>query len=422
MGFFTGIKNVVKFVQLMGDGSYYGVKWSTDLPNTYSDKDKLAMVLQNPAALFLFTLLPDIFSMGKWKMYTDAGEEVEKHELLDLLKNPNFRQTGSQFKWDYMFWRLLGTAHLYVNSSIIDEDNALYFLSPDQIEWNEWFETNKATLILTREKAEEIEELICHYKTTNQRLPFEFGQLQQFFDISNGIGNWYEGPSRLDALRKVLANAENSIDSKNITSHLARKFWVSGKTDPSQTKGLVMGDQEKKSIEDSIMSKKNIHASRYMSDIKSFVSDAGVLGSLDAAFMNDAFIVGKTLNIPKNVIELLGDDATYENQEKARAAIVSYCLQAPADDFGQGLLDHFGIQGATLSLDFSHLPFVQVFEKEKAETTEVKSKAMVNLVRSGVKQEDAAREIGWDFTEFNAPIFPSGNQNPQGNEGEEQDN
>lgn len=419
MGWISGIKNVVKFVQLMGDGSYYGVKWSSDFSTNYDEHDKLKMVLSNPAALFLFILLPDLFSMGKFKLTDKEGEEIEDHPVLDFIRRPNFMQTAAQFKWDYMFWRLLGTSNLFINSKILDEDNVMYWLGPDQIEWPKWFEENAQTLVLTRERMEEIEEMELKYKTRSQNLPFEYGQMKQFFDISNGVGNWFKGPSRLEALYKVIKNSDNALDSKNITTHLARKFWVSGKTDPGTTKGLMMGDDEKKSIEDSIMSRKNIHASRYMSDIKSFISDAGVLDSLDKAFMNDAFIVGKVLNIPKNVIELLGDDATYENQEKARAVIVSYCLQPAADDLGAGILDYFDLEDMNLTLDYSHLPFVQVFEKEKAETTEKKAKAFNQMVQGGVKQKDAAMEVGWEFEEFDEPRQSQVAQNQQGNGNEE---
>ena len=119
-------------VEKEGNSWFYSID---SLSTNYSDANKLKMVLSNPAALFLFTLLPDLASMGHFKLRRKGSEDlIENHPILDRLNNPNPMQTGTQFLWDYMFWRLLGTANLYFDSKIPGQATA-YFLSPDCIMW-----------------------------------------------------------------------------------------------------------------------------------------------------------------------------------------------------------------------------------------------------------------------------------------------
>jgi hypothetical protein len=141
-----------------------------------------------------------------------------------------------------------------------------------------------------------------------------------------------------------------------------------------------------------------------MVDIKRFIENAGVLEHLDKAFMNDAFILGKMLNIPKDVIEMLGEGSTYENQEKARAAIISYCIQPDANDFSQGMLDYFKLDDVILEVDFSHLPFVQAFEKDRSEVKRNLARAFLDMVNGGADQQEAADVLDLAFTKFNEPI------------------
>lgn len=415
MGVLRGIGNW--FAEKLNNGQYYYT--IKDFGTNYTDAKKLEMVLTNPAALFLFTLLPDLAAMGKYQLTNSRGDIIENHPLLDKLNRPNPMQSQNQFIWDYMFWRLLGTANLYINSKLLRHDNYLYWLSPDCIKWPPYFDNNKQTLYIDPQSFEDIHQKQIEYRTTSQTLPFRYEQLEQFFDISNSLTNWFRGPSRVDALFKVIQNSENSIDSKNITSHLARKYMVSGKAAVENPSQQMMDPREQKSIEDDIMSKKNVHAFRSMFDIKSFVNDAKVLASLDDAFMNDAFIIGKVLNIPKNVIELVGDDATHENQEKARAAVISYCIQGPMDEFCQVLKDYFSVQDVNLTMTYDHLPFVQVFEEQKASTNEKNANAYMRLVRGGLKPHIAYEKVYGEQimeSDFNDPIALVGREGIQNSE------
>lgn len=380
------------FTMLNGSASYL---------NHTSQEEKLKLILTNPAALYIFILLPELFSMGKFQLVDNDGEKIDRPDdpLLKLLNKPNPLQTGSQFKWDYMFWRKLGTANLYIDSKMLSERNKMYFISGDKLEWSNFFKDNRDSLILSTSKEAQMKREIIKYKSSNQEFAFRYEQLLQFFDLSNGFGDWFKSPSRVDALYKIVSNSANALQAKNINAEFSAKYMVSGQTSVDDVSSLMMNQGEKQSIEQMVRSGKSVHAVRSQLNINRFVENAGVLTQLDEAYMNDAFLIGKMLNIPKDVIEMLGD-STYENQEKARASIVSYCIEPDAEDFCNGLTEYFGYddKGVKLKLDFSHLPFVQVFESEKANVMKGKADALLKLVDAGADQQEAAEWLGIDVT------------------------
>lgn len=421
-GFFMGLasswerlKGMLGVERINGDYFFRIVNGSQTWGKKDSNKKKMEMVLENPAAMYVFLLLPEIFSMGRFYMTTKADEpkEVLKHPLLDLLNKPNPMQTTQQFLWDYMFWRKTGTANLYIDSKVPTEKNRMYFLNGDHIDWPKGAKDKKDFIFLSDNEVNELKRTLLTYDSNGQKFKFRYDQLKQYFDISNGLGNWFRSPSRIEAIYKIVENSDSALRAKNINIDFLGKFIVSGKVDVSNTSQMMMGDDDKLSVRSAMHSGERIFPTKTPVNINRFIDNAAVLKELDASFMNDAFLIGKMLNIPRDVLEMLAS-STYENQEKARASLVSYCIQPDADDFCSGLLEHFGLaDGYTLQLQFDHLPFVQAFEKDKAETWRTKADAFSKFVNAGARPEETAAmmEIGDWFTEFNEHSPSSTNSN-----------
>ena len=385
---------------LQDDGTWFYQLWSSN--TNFNKGQRLQLVLENPAALFLFVLLSDLYSMGEYKLYRKSDEEpIEEHPILDFLKNPNPMQTEEQFAWDYMFWRKLGCAILYLDSQIIKGDASIgYWLVPDHINWPTWFDRNKKTLFISQSAIRELMEKELEYKTDSQNFKFKYKNLKQFFDVSNGINGWFTSPSRVDALHKIIKNSDNALNSKNINSNFASKFLVAGKHDPQNINTLPMGEGEKNDIETKMLGKRNVHAMKSMVDIKRFIEKADVLEHLDKAWLDDAMKIGQMLKIPQDVIGNLTKGSTYENQEMARAAIVSYALEPDSQDFCKGILDYFKIKDMVLKYSFDHLPFVQAFEKSRSEVKMNLAKAFKDMVDGGADQKQSADFLGIEIDTF----------------------
>jgi hypothetical protein len=405
---YSRIKNIVNYISDFNEEKlWYGIT-TTDSDNI--NGSDIRVILENPAAVFLFSLLPDLASMGKFKLKKiSTGEEIERHEILTALQSPNPMQTQEQFVWDYMFYRLLGTASLYIDSKASGfNNNKFYWLTPDCIYFPEWFNENKNKLFLSKASIAELNKKVLYYYQDvglDNKLPIQYGQLKRFHDLSNSIEGWFETPSRIPAIRKILTNSENSLDSKRVTSHLAQKYMVSGHDTIDSHEDIPMNKREKKSIESAMRSKQNVFAFKRKVDVNSFVKNAEILGHLDKSMLHDAFLIAKVLkNIPKDAIELLGD-STYENQEKGKASIISYCVQPAMNDLASGILSYFGVTDLEITVDFSHLPFVQVFEEQMSKTNLNNARAFSFLVEAGLPQEKAAEQLGIEYDgKFNDPI------------------
>jgi hypothetical protein len=400
MGYWQNLgKSIIGYEKEGNDYFYTLLSNAVNWGKKSTEKEKITAVLENPAALFIFLLLPELFSLGVWKLTKD-DKLIKKHPLLDLLRKPNPMQSGDQFLWDYMFKRKLGTANLYIDSKVVSPKNKLYFLDSDVLKFPLWFENNSKRLILSDETIKEMNKKELTYDDKNQSFKFPYEKLVQFFDISNGINGWFNSPSRVDAIYKIIDNSEKALQSKNINVEFSSKFLVSGKVSVEDTSKMPMGQEDKGSIRQSMRSKENVFPIKTQVDINRFIESGQIISELDKSFMNDAFIIGKMLNIPKDVIEMLGD-STYENQEKARASVISYCINPDANDLAQRILDYFDMNEYQLELDYSYLPFVQVFESEKAKANRDKAFAFDKLVRSGADPMEAAILLGMEsLTKF----------------------
>lgn len=343
--------------------------------NDYTrDAQKLAVVFSNPALLKVFTLQCDLFSLGKVYVYDESETLLEDDPALKRIGNPNPMQNQSQWLWDYMFWKMVGNAHLYMESNLVERENApMYWLENHKIEWPLELDRMKDKFIFSQAKLNELMGTVITYRYEDgTTFKFPLSKIATVSDLTNGVGNWFKGHSRIDALYKIISNSETSLDSKNINVRFTAKFLVSGQQDPSDVTKLPMAEDEKLDIEkkinggswdDKIRGEKQVHAIKSMIDIKRFVDDLRVL-ELDKSYLADYYLIGSMYNIPRDVLEAYAS-STFENQEKARAGHVSYTLEPAGEVLGAMLAKKWGYTDKKICLSWDHLPFVLVFEKDR---------------------------------------------------------
>ena len=360
----------------------------------------------------------DLFSLGEIKVLDKSGQPIENDPFLTLINQPNPFQTKSQFLWDYMFWQMLGTAYCYCDSEVVEKpDNRLYFLDPSKIEWPKSLSDDRDKLIFssdTFKKTQKTTNLTYRY-FDNSTYKFPLNRLIISTDLTNGTGNWYKGASRIDALYKVITNSEEALNAKNINVRYSGKFMVAGTSDPNDTTRLPLGEEEKQDIETKMNGSKQVHAMKSLIEIKRFVENMKVL-ELGDAFMEDYYIIGLEYGIPRDVLEASATGSTYENQEKARMAHISYCLQPKGNELMNAFERKFGyVDGRNIVMDWSHLPLTAVFEEAKAKVKESKIKSLGELLKLGVPLDEANEYLGLTFTVDEAKRLQNGQgQNQQG--------
>lgn len=376
-------------------------------PTSY-DK-KLELILESPAAFFVFDLMADLFSLGEFRLYPSEdpnAQPIDSHPILDLLNSPNPLQSATQFKYDYMFWRKIGTANMVADSEILSPNSKLYWLKPQYIRWPDWFNENKDTLFFSDDSLADLGDREIEYRTESQRLMIPWKRIRQFHDISNGIVSNWESPSRVNAIYKVIINSDLLTNSKATTSDFAGKYIVGSEEEFGNVEAAILDDDELDGLRRMAHSNNSVFAMSARTQVNPMLANDGKLKSIDESWMSDAYKVGKILKIPKDVMEILGTGSTYENQEKARAAVMYYACQPEGNDMGQGILDFYdrtmGYRAAGMSLRYevNHLPFVQAFMKDESEVKQKLSTAFKNFVQSGADQQQTADYLGIDIEDF----------------------
>jgi len=379
---------------------------------------KFKAVFSNPACLKVIKLQCDLFSLGEVSVY-QGDKIVPDDPFLARLRNPNPLQSSRQWLWDFMFWNMFGNNYLYLDSNIADnERNKMYWLIPEKIEWPKDIEAKRDKLIFSEQGKNDILNTQLKYRYKDgSAISFPYSKLIAITDLSNGQGDWFKGRSALDALYKVISNSEASLDAKNINTRYSGKFLVAGQADPDNVAHLPLSTKEKEDIETKINGRKQVHATKSMIDIKRFVENLANL-KLDDSYLADYFVIGNMFNIPKDVLEASLKGTTYENQEKSTMRHVSYTLQPKGNELFGAIANKLGYteQGKSIVMDWGHLPFMQVFEKERAETESTKISTFANLLKLGVSLEEANAYLDLNFKSGKAESNTG--TNSQGQNGE----
>lgn len=369
--------------------------------NTYQqDKQKIAAVLSNPALLKVFSIQCDLFSLGEVKVMKNE-KEIEEDPFLKLLDSPNPFQTKAQFLWDFMFWTMIGSYYCYIDSAnVAKKNNVMYFLNPAQMEWPRSFEQDRDKLVFSPDTIKQrMQETVTYRYADNTSIKIPVDRILIGHDLTNGVGNWYKSPSRLDALYKVISNSEEALDSKNINLIYSGKFMVAGTQDPSNTSQLPLGDTETMDIEQKMNGGKRVYAMKSMIDIKRFVEDMKAL-QLNQAFMEDYYTMSLMYGIPRDVAEALAGGSTYENQEKARMAHITYGLSPKGNEFMNAFERKFGYheQGKNITMTWDHLPLAQVFEESRSKVSQTNVATLKEMLALGVPIDEANEFLGTEFS------------------------
>lgn len=358
------------------------------------------MVLANPAVLKVFALQCDLFAMGKVIVKDDKGQEIEDDPFTSLIQKANPFSNQSQFLFDFMFWHMLGTAYAYVDSKVVDRPkNKMYFLDPSKIEWPHELEMKRDKMVFSDAELNSIMKTTITYRYadgTDFKFPFE--RLVMSFDLTNGVGNFFKGVSRVDALTKIISNSEHILDSENVNIRYSSKFMVGADRTTGATTRPGMGDEEKKDIVDKIDTMKSkVFPVNAKINIQRFVSDLASL-QLPEQYLHQYFLIGNMYNIPRDVLEAY-NSATYENQEKARAAHANYTLDPKGNQFMDAFENHFNYkeQGKNIVISWDHLPFMQIFAKQAIDTKKATVEVLNSLLALGVSIEHANQYLGTEF-------------------------
>lgn len=397
-----GYQNVFNRFRVLNTATIY---------NTYyEDIQKLQMVLTSPAALKVFCLQCDLFSLGRVEVKDKKGKVIDNDPFMLLLQQPNPFQTQSQFLWDYCFWLMLGNSYTYCNSRVLDSSNKLYHLEPSKLQFPaDLLKKSDQFIFSDAEFSQRNKQTITYRYRDGSTFSFPLDRMIISSDLTNGLGNFYKGNSRVDALYKIISNSEHALDSKNINLRYAGKFLVGSNNDAAK---LGLSEDEKTDIINKMETNdKRVFPLKTMVEIRRFVENMKVL-ELGTAFQEDFFTIGGLYNIPKDVLEAYLKSSTFENQEKARMAHVTYTLQPKGEQWMDSFEKHFGYnkEGKTICISWDHLPMMGIFKNDDATAKNMNVQTFTAMRSAGIPLEEVNEYLGTEFTEEE----PKPEQNGQG--------
>lgn len=407
---------------LFGLQPYMAETWGSDIflldpksefDSGQTDLFKLNAVFNNPAVLKVFKLQCDMFSQACIYVYNKDGVSKKNDPFLRLIENPNPFQQKSQFLWDYMFWKMLGNAYCYADSDVPSDNNKLYFLDSSKMTFPDAMRKYQDMIVLSNDTMNKINDIEIEYRySAGDTTKFKWGKITHIADLSSGTGNWFRARSVINSLYEIIANSRHSVSSKNINVRYAGKYMVAGESDPSNITQMPLGEGEKQDIEQKMNGVKTVHAFKSMIDIKRFVEQSAIIGDLDKSYWDDYFKIGSLYGIPGEVLEAFTKGgATYENQEKARGAHVDYTLAPAGEQLANAFEKRFGYTDKDIVFSWDHLPFTQVFAKDKATTDKLKSEALINYMKAGVTIDEINATLDTEFTELNYDTANKANNN-----------
>lgn len=347
---------------------------------------KLNLILRSPAAMLVFSMQADMFSLGR----INSKDQVEY--LKTLRRTPNYKSGWTQFEWDYMFWCMTGTAYMYKSGGrLLDDNNTVEWLNPAKLQFMPSIVQKMMDFIFSKKRAKDVFGETVRYTQSNGKISYiPLSDITPIHDLSSGMNdNFYVGISRVDALYKIINNSEEILDAENINIRFSGKWIVAGQADPSNVSQMPMGEDEKTDIETKMNGDRQVHGMKSMIDIKRFTDNLAAQ-KFDDAFWAQVYTIAKMYNIPKDVIEAYmsgGKGATYENQEKAMVRHIEHTLKPKGDELCDALENSFD-NVKDIEMTWSHLASYNVFEVEKQNVVTLKLNNAILAATNKLKLSD----------------------------------
>lgn len=356
-----------------------------------------------------------MITAGKIVAYDNNGELDENEPLIELLKNPNSDQTFNEFM-ETLVRNTLASGYSYLvpyaesvaNKRRLDKvgtSNApkLEVLISDYIH----FDTNNLYGLFTKRlKNSKIE-----YRVNNQNIQLNTSDLIVIWDKSQSPNNELKGISRLDSLQDEINNIILANRGKTNKIKLSGHTIVHSSTKSSQ--GMFSENlTDSVSIEDPNYTQKDLIEDKFESkglaqgksitvtpvELSSFNLMEGIKDvDFTSEKQGDERQLYGVYGIPKELQNLDDNAAKYENRTAARLEVFENVVQPLVAKIFDNI-NNFYQPKSKVGMDFSHLPFFQIYKQRENESKDKMYNRMVELYDKGIITEtelkDKIKEYG----------------------------
>lgn len=363
-----------------------------------------------PAMLFVSKL----FSQAEFYIENKkTKEKIYNHWLLDVLKNPNYYQTESDFLESLMFMMIAqGVGIVYAKKIIgFDSPDNLLILNKNLIEWGDDFKD----LNFLKLSSEAIKNKKIKYDVNGDNLTISIEDLLFFYDLPNCLQkNPFKTKSRIDGLKQTLINTNDSLLAKNIILKTNGKELIT-----VEKGGFPLGDDEKEQAQKMFNVKYGLGKNRS----RGLLSKASLswkslhialrdLG-LDESVKVDGNLIYTALHIPKDILSLEAKKTTYNNFKESMVSYLQNEMQSSLNAVTDVLQRLLNDKNLVIRGSYEHLPIMQHVLTERYQVVVLQAEGLRLLREAGVPNDIALEMCGMDKTTKLGELKPKTETNGQ---------
>lgn len=340
--------------------------------STYVDNGKyLDMYLTNPVLSTIVNFGAQYYSQMRITHVDKSGKEIENSPYVKLLSTPNYFQSKEDFFFQQkVFLDVSGNDYIYqIKAFTNDVPKALYNLIPSEIDFNKVHKINKFIVTDKDKKALEEKHIIYTLDDTDYNLKLK--DIIPTYDLASGLvkNSFFQSPSKVKAIAKVLNNINENVNSKNINLQMSAKYIGLNTNDGNRAQ---IQDADRKSVESAI-TRKNLLLTNAGIDVKHLVSDMKRL-YLDEQYGADFAKVSLLFGLNRQILDISDKSNGLNNSGSLiNSALISYIqntIQQTADNTMNSLSQTWGLfeRGESLRASYDHLPVMQSVINDKIKT------------------------------------------------------
>lgn len=368
--------------------------------NSFVDNGKyLDMFLTNPVLMTIVSLRAELYSQMKIEHIDKSGNVIENSPYTKLLYNPNYFQSKEDFFYQQMvFLSTAGTDYIYQRKAFTNDiPKAIYNLIPSEIDYNNSHKVNK--WIITDKDKKAFEDRTIKYTLDNKEYDIRIGDLIPLYDLANGLTDnaFFQSPSRVKGIVKLLNNIEENIKSKNMNLQMSQKYIGNNASDGNNAQ---IQDSDRTAIERVISAKSLVLTNQANIDVKHLVSDMKRL-YLDEQFADDANKCLLAFGLNKDVLNYFAKDSTFENQSKGVINYIQNSIQSTADNTMNSFSQTWGLfeKGERLKASYDHLAVMQSVVVDKINNFKALQETIKVALENGTMNEVEAKKMSNEFKE-----------------------
>lgn len=369
---------------------------------------------EHPILTTVINFVSQLFAQAEYWVEDSKGNKIENHWLTNLLSNPDYSLTGSDFS------EAVSLAKYAYGTAVLEKvKDRMSSSEPTRLRLLDTTLIKFPDVTYTQSRKDDHSKTKITYDENGENRDINIGDLiflrdipispSNYKNVANATGDKkvnlkykFIGKSRIDGLRDTLLNTVVSLKAKKIILETNGKELISS---APGTGDNPLTTTEKDDVEKRLQNNYGLSNSRNRALVtKSQISWQSMhialrdLG-LDESVKTDGNIIYTAWNIPRDVISLDLKKASYQNQKESMVGYIQNDmfpqLKSQLESYNLAFKSYLR-PGEVLKGSYDHLPIMQYVLMQRYEVKNKQADAFKKFVDGGMSPNDAAKQVDID--------------------------